>query len=176
MLCTTLRAVDRVAGRLRQLMNRDAAELPLLVQGTSPRRALIDAYRASGNAVLVGSVSFWEGIDIRGDALSLVVIDKLPFAPPDDPVVEAKIRHLKRLGHNAFSEYQLPEAVMLLKQGAGRLIRDEHDRGVLMILDERLMSRSYGKVVLASLPPFARTRSEEEAVDFLTHKREPAIE
>jgi ATP-dependent DNA helicase DinG len=175
-LCTTLRAVDRVAERLRQLMNRDAADFPLLVQGTSTRRALIDAFRNSGNAVLVGSVSFWEGIDIRGDALSLVVIDKLPFAPPDDPVVEAKIRHLKRLGHNAFGKYQLPEAVMLLKQGAGRLIRDEHDRGVLMILDERLLSRSYGKVVLASLPPFARTRSEEEAVDFLTRRREPAID
>jgi len=175
-LCTTLRAVDRVAERLRQLMNRDAAEMPLLVQGTSTRRALLDTFRSSGNAVLVGSVSFWEGIDIRGDALSLVVIDKLPFAPPDDPVVEAKIRHLKRLGRNAFSEYQLPGAVMLLKQGAGRLIRDEHDRGVLMILDERVLSRSYGKVVLASLPPFARTRSEEEAVGFLTRRREPAIE
>jgi ATP-dependent DNA helicase DinG len=176
LLCTTLRAVDRVAERLRQLMKRDAAELPLFVQGTSTRRALIDAFRNSGNAVLVGSVSFWEGIDIRGDSLSLVVIDKLPFAPPDDPVVEAKIRHLKRLGRNAFSGYQLPEAVMLLKQGAGRLIRDEHDRGVLMILDERLLSRSYGKVVLASLPPFARTRSEEEAVAFLTRRRVPVID
>jgi ATP-dependent DNA helicase DinG len=173
LLCTTLRAVDRVAERLRALMRRDATELPMLVQGTSTRRALIDAFRAAGNAVLVGSVSFWEGIDIRGEALSLVVIDKLPFAPPDDPVVDARIRHVRRLGRNPFNEFQLPEAVMLLKQGAGRLIRDEHDRGVLMILDERVLSRSYGRVVLASLPPFSRTRRESEAVAFLLERRDP---
>ena len=171
LLCTTLRAVDRVAARLQQLMERDALPLPLFVQGTGSRRALIDGYRGAGNAVLVGSVSFWEGIDIRGDALSLVVIDKLPFAPPDDPVVDAKIRYLRRCGRNPFSEYQLPEAVMLLKQGAGRLIRDEHDRGVLMILDERVLTKSYGRTVLASLPPFARTRSESEAIAFLTRRR-----
>jgi ATP-dependent DNA helicase DinG len=171
-LCTTLRAVDRVAQRLGELIKGEGFDLPLLVQGASTRRALIDAYRAAGNAVLVGSVSFWEGIDIRGEALSLVVIDKLPFAPPDDPVVEAKIRHLKRIGRNAFSEFQLPEAIMLMKQGAGRLIRDEHDRGVLMIVDERLASKSYGKTVLASLPPFARTRNEADAVAFLCAPRE----
>ena len=171
-LCTTLRAVDRVAQRLAQLIGSDGPDLPLLVQGASTRRALIDAYRAAGNAVLVGSVSFWEGIDIRGEALSLVVIDKLPFAPPDDPVVEAKIRHLKQMGHNAFNEFQLPEAVMLVKQGAGRLIRDENDRGVLMIVDERLVSRSYGRTVLASLPPFARTRSEADAIAFLAAPRD----
>jgi ATP-dependent DNA helicase DinG len=170
-LCTTLRAVDRVAARLRQLIAEGDVALPLLVQSTSSRRVLVEAFRASGNAVLVGSVSFWEGIDIRGDALSLVVIDKLPFAPPDEPVVEAKIRHLRRSGRNPFNEYQLPEAVMLLKQGVGRLIRDEHDRGVLMILDERLFSKSYGRTVLASLPPFARTRSEDEAIEFLTRRR-----
>jgi ATP-dependent DNA helicase DinG len=171
-LCTTLRAVDRVAQRLSELIGAEGLDLPLLVQGASTRRALLDAFRSSGNAVLVGSVSFWEGIDIRGEALSLVVIDKLPFAPPDDPVVEAKIRHLKRTGRNAFNEFQLPEAVMLLKQGAGRLIRDEHDRGVLMILDERLVTKSYGRTVLASLPGFARTRSEAEAMAFLTARRE----
>jgi ATP-dependent DNA helicase DinG len=171
-LCTTLRAVDRVAQRLGQLIASESLDLPLLVQGASTRRALIDAYRVAGNAVLVGSVSFWEGIDIRGEALSLVVIDKLPFAPPDDPVVEAKIRHLKRIGRNAFNEFQLPEAVMLMKQGAGRLIRDENDRGVLMIVDERLVSKSYGKTVLASLPPFARTRSEADAIAFLSAPRE----
>jgi ATP-dependent DNA helicase DinG len=173
-LCTTLRAVDRVAQRLGQLITGESLDLPLLVQGASTRRALIDAYRVAGNAVLVGSVSFWEGIDIRGEALSLVVIDKLPFAPPDDPVVEAKIRHLKRIGRNAFNEFQLPEAVMLMKQGAGRLIRDESDRGVLMIVDERLVSKSYGKTVLASLPPFARTRSEADAIAFLSAPREEA--
>lgn len=169
-LCTTLRAVDKVAERLRQLMALDDQELPLLVQGSSTRRALIDAFRSAGNAVLIGSISFWEGIDIRGDALSLVVIDKLPFAPPDDPVVEAKIRYLRKVGRNPFNEYQLPEAIMLIKQGVGRLIRDEADRGVLMILDERVLTKSYGKTVLASLPPFSRTRSEAEAVEFLTRR------
>ena len=170
-LCTTLRAVDKVADRLRQLMALDDQQLPPLIQGTTTRRALIDAFRRTGNAVLVGSISFWEGIDIRGDALSLVVIDKLPFAPPDDPVVEAKIRYLRKLGRNAFNEYQLPEAIMLIKQGVGRLIRDETDRGVLMILDERLLTKPYGRTVLSSLPPFARSRSEAEAIEFLTRRR-----
>lgn len=165
-LCTTLRAVERVAERLRARMREAGVELPLLVQGTTTRRALLDAFRRAGNAVLVGAVSFWEGIDVRGEALSLVVIDKLPFAPPDDPVVEAKIRRLRALGRNPFVEYQLPQAVTLLKQGVGRLIRDETDRGVLMILDDRLLAKPYGKAVLASLPPFARTRSEEEACAF----------
>ncbi len=172
-LCTTLRAVDRVAERLRALITGENLDLPLLVQGSSSRRSLIDAFRASGRAVLVGSISFWEGIDIRGESLSLVVIDKLPFAPPDDPVVEARIRLLRRQGRNPFNDFQLPQAVVLLKQGAGRLIRDEHDRGVLVILDERILSKSYGKTVLASLPPFARTRIESEAVEFLTRRREP---
>lgn len=164
-LCTTLRAVERVAERLRD--RAQAAGLPLLVQGTATRRALLDAFRRAGNAVLVGSVSFWEGIDVRGDALSLVVIDKLPFAPPDDPVVEARIRRLRALGRNPFLEYQLPQAITLLRQGAGRLIRDERDRGVLMILDERILTKPYGRIVLDSLPPFARTASEQEACAFL---------
>ena len=164
-LCSTLRAVERVAARLKELMGRDGLVLPLLVQGTSTRRALLDEFRR-GNAVLVGSVSFWEGIDVRGEALSVVAIDKLPFAPPDDPVVEARIRRLKALGRNPFLEYQLPEAVTLLKQGVGRLIRDERDHGVLMILDERLLGRPYGRTVLASLPAFARTRDEDVARAF----------
>ncbi|MCU0764607.1 MAG: ATP-dependent DNA helicase, partial [Burkholderiaceae bacterium] len=165
-LCSTLRAVERVAARLRSAMQRDQLPLPLLVQGSSPRRALLEQFRRSGNAVLVGSVSFWEGIDVRGEALSLVAIDKLPFAPPDDPVVEARIRRLRSLGRNPFLEYQLPEAVTLLKQGVGRLIRDERDRGVLMILDERLLGKHYGKTVLASLPPFSRSRDEAAARAF----------
>jgi ATP-dependent DNA helicase DinG len=165
-LCTTLRAVDRVADRLRQRMRGDGLELPLLTQGVATRRVLLDEFRRAGNAVLVGSVSFWEGIDVRGEALSLVVIDKLPFAPPDDPVVEARIRRLRAQGRNAFTEYQLPQAVTLLQQGVGRLIRDERDRGVLMILDDRLLTKSYGRTVLASLPPFARTRSATEACAF----------
>ncbi|HYS13141.1 MAG TPA: ATP-dependent DNA helicase [Burkholderiaceae bacterium] len=165
-LCTTLRAVDRVAARLRARMLDQSSELPLLIQGTATRRALLDEFRRAGNAVLVGSVSFWEGIDVRGEALSLVVIDKLPFAPPDDPVIEARIRRLRSLGRNAFTEFQLPQAVTLLQQGVGRLIRDERDRGVLMILDDRLLTKSYGRIVLASLPPFARTRDEAEACAF----------
>jgi ATP-dependent DNA helicase DinG len=166
-LCSTLRAVDRIAARLRLLMDEAGADFPLLVQGTSTRRALLDGFRRAGNAVLVGSVSFWEGIDVRGEALSLVVIDKLPFAPPDDPLVAARVRRLKRLGRNAFIEYQLPQAVTLLKQGVGRLIRGDCDRGVLMILDDRLLTKSYGCVVLDSLPPFARTRDGEVARSFL---------
>lgn len=166
MLCSTLRAVDRVAEALQRQMRQAEVDLPLLVQGTSTRPALLDEFRRAGNAVLVGSVSFWEGIDVRGEALSLVVIDKLPFAPPDDPVVEARLKRLRVLGRNGFTEYQLPQAVTLLKQGVGRLIRDERDRGVLMILDDRLLTKSYGKTVLASLPPFSRTRSLEQACDF----------
>ncbi len=173
-LCSTLRALSRVADRLRAKMRADDIDLPLLVQGTSTRRALLDQFRRAGNAVLVGSVSFWEGVDVRGEALSLVVIDKLPFAPPDDPVVQARSRRLQRLGRNPFIDYQLPQAVTLLQQGVGRLIRDERDRGVLMILDERLLSRPYGKTVLASLPPFARTRSLAAAEAFFAAPRGPA--
>ncbi len=171
-LCSTLRAVERVAARLRDAIARDDVAVPLLVQGSSTRRALLDDFRRQGNAVLVGSVSFWEGVDVRGEALSLVVIDKLPFAPPDDPLVAARIRRLKTLGRNAFLEYQLPEAVTLLKQGVGRLIRDERDRGVLMILDQRLLGKPYGRTVLASLPPFARTRDEHAACSFFSRAAE----
>jgi len=166
-LCSTLRAVARVSARLRELMRESGDVLPLLVQGDASRRSMLEEFRRQGNAVLVGSVSFWEGIDVRGDALSVVVIDKLPFAPPDDPIVAARIRQLQAQGRNAFRDFQLPHAVTLLRQGVGRLIRDDSDRGILMILDERLLSRSYGKTILASLPPFARTRSQAEACAFL---------
>jgi ATP-dependent DNA helicase DinG len=165
-LCATLKAVDRVAARLQHLMRESGTDFPLLVQGQGTRRNLLQSYRAATGAVLVGSISFWEGIDVRGDALSLVVIDKLPFAPPDDPLVQARIRHLRAEGRNAFAEFQLPQAVTLLKQGAGRLIRDEKDRGVLMILDGRLLAKSYGKIVLASLPPFRLTRDQSVACEF----------
>jgi ATP-dependent DNA helicase DinG len=166
-LCSTLRAVTRVAQRLRELMDHEGETLPLLVQGDASRRGMVAEFRRLGNAILVGSVSFWEGIDVRGDALSVVVIDKLPFAPPDDPVVAGRIRLMKEQGRNAFRDFQLPQAITLLRQGAGRLIRDDADRGVLMILDERLLSRSYGRLILDSLPPFTRTRSQEQACAFL---------
>lgn len=166
-LCSTLRAVPRVAARLQTLMAAAQDPLPLMVQGEAHRRTMLGEFRRLGNAVLVGSVSFWEGIDVRGEALSVVVIDKLPFAPPDDPVVAARIRHMKAQGQNAFREYQLPQAITLLRQGVGRLIRGDTDRGVLMILDERLLSRSYGKTILSSLPPFSRTRSQDEACAFI---------
>jgi ATP-dependent DNA helicase DinG len=171
-LCSTLRAVERVAARLAQRRRESEVELPLLVQGDSTRQALLQAFRTHGNAVLVGSVSFWEGIDVRGPALSVVAIDKLPFAPPDDPVVEARIRRLRALGRNPFVEYQLPQAVTLLRQGAGRLIRSERDHGVLLILDGRLLDKSYGKTVLASLPPLARTRDLDDVRRFLSAERE----
>ncbi|SPE25334.1 Helicase c2 [Burkholderiales bacterium] len=174
-LCSTLRAVPRVARRLQELMDAAGDPLPILVQGEANRRAMLGDFRRLGEAVLVGSVSFWEGIDVRGDALSVVVIDKLPFAPPDDPVVEARIRRMKAQGRNPFREYQLPQAITLLRQGVGRLIRDDSDRGVLMILDERLLSRSYGKTILASLPPFSRTRDEAEACAFVDRGNRPAL-
>jgi ATP-dependent DNA helicase DinG len=161
-----LKAVDRIAARLQHRMVESGTEFPLLIQGQGTRRNLLQTYRRATGAVLVGSVSFWEGIDVRGDALSLVVIDKLPFAPPDDPLVEARARKLRGEGRNPFIEYQLPQAVTLLKQGVGRLIRDEQDRGVLMILDGRLLSKSYGKTVLDSLPPFALTRDLAAACAF----------
>jgi len=165
-LCATLKAVQRVAARLREHMQQWGTGFPLLTQGQGTRRSLLETFRTAGDAVLVGSISFWEGIDVRGDALSLVVIDKLPFAPPDDPLIGARVRKMREEGRNPFLEYQLPQAVTLLKQGVGRLIRDERDRGVLMILDGRVLSKSYGKTVLGSLPPFTLTRDESTACAF----------
>jgi ATP-dependent DNA helicase DinG len=161
LLFTTLRALRRAHELLRGWI-----EYPLLVQGTGSRSELLARFRRLGNAVLLGSASFWEGVDVRGDALSLVVIDKLPFAPPDDPVLAARIDALKNAGRNPFQELQLPQAVLQLKQGAGRLIRDEADRGVLMLCDPRLLSRPYGQRILASLPPMKRTRSLEDVRAF----------
>src|SRR5438105_11719478 len=161
LLFTTLRALRRAHELLRGTL-----EYPLLVQGTSSRSELLARFRSLGNAVLLGSASFWEGVDVRGDALSLVVIDKLPFAPPDDPVLAARIDALKNSGRNPFNELQLPQAALQLKQGAGRLIRDEGDRGVLMLCDPRLLSRPYGARILESQPPMKRTRSLEEVREF----------
>ncbi|WP_425466887.1 ATP-dependent DNA helicase [Paraburkholderia dinghuensis] len=161
MLCTTLRAVDRIASKLRETIDARGWNTPLLVQGDASRTELLERFRAYGNAILVGSQSFWEGVDVRGDALSLVVIDKLPFAPPDDPVLAARLDALSKKGLSPFAVHQLPQAVITLKQGAGRLIRAETDRGVLMICDTRIVDKPYGRRIWQSLPPFKRTREIE---------------
>lgn len=165
-LCTTLRAVDRIAAKLREVIEARGWSTPLLTQGDASRTELLDRFRAYGNAILVGSQSFWEGVDVRGDALSLVVIDKLPFAPPDDPVLSARLDALTKKGLSPFAVHQLPQAVITLKQGAGRLIRAETDRGVLMICDTRLVDKPYGRRIWQSLPPFKRTREIEVVRDF----------
>ncbi|KAB8042617.1 ATP-dependent DNA helicase [Janthinobacterium aquaticum] len=165
-LCTTLRAVKRAAERLAEEFKARGLNFPLFVQGERGRTELLDQFRAAGNGVLIGSQSFWEGVDVRGDALSLVIIDKLPFAPPDDPVLAARIEVMEKQGKNGFMHHSLPEAIINLKQGAGRLIRDEGDRGVLMICDPRLISKPYGRRIWQSLPPFKRTREAAEVVEF----------
>ncbi len=161
LLFTALRALRRAHEVLRGRL-----DYPLLVQGTGSRSELLARFRALGNAVLLGSQSFWEGVDVRGEALSVVVIDKLPFAPPDDPVLAARIEALRAKGGNPFTELQLPQAVLQLKQGAGRLIRDETDRGVLMLCDPRLFSKAYGRRIVRSLPPMRLTRELRDVERF----------
>ncbi|WP_422960059.1 ATP-dependent DNA helicase [Undibacterium sp. Xuan67W] len=166
MLCTTIKAVKHCAERLRDEFEKRHLDFPLFVQGDAGRTELLDRFRAAGNGVLIGSQSFWEGVDVRGDALSLVVIDKLPFSPPDDPVLAARIEAMEKKGLNGFVHHQLPEAIINLKQGAGRLIRDELDKGVLMLCDPRLISKPYGKRIWQSLPAFTRTRELTVVQDF----------
>ena len=137
-------------------------DYPLLVQGEQPRQALLQQFRDTGNAVLLGTGSFWEGVDVKGEALSVVIIDKLPFAPPDDPVLQARSRAMKESGLNPFMSFQLPQAVVALRQGAGRLIRDVEDSGLLVVCDPRLVSKPYGRIFVKSLPPMTRTRKLED--------------
>ena len=170
LLFTTLRAMRYAHELLQQRLRDEGLEFPLMVQGEGSRSELLDRFRRLGNAVLVASSSFWEGVDVRGEALSLVVIDKLPFAPPGDPVLEARLDRLTRAGRNAFMEYQLPQAAIALKQGAGRLIRDENDRGVLIICDPRLTTKPYGRRILASLPPMTLTREAADVTAFFNVK------
>jgi ATP-dependent DNA helicase DinG len=172
-LCTSLRAMREIHSWLQQAFERDGLDFPLLLQGESSRSELLERFRKLGNAVLVASQSFWEGVDVRGAALSLVVIDKLPFAPPDDPVLSARIDRINAEGKSAFMEYQLPYAVITLKQGAGRLIRDETDRGVLMICDKRLVEKQYGRRIWQSLPPMKRTRELADVQAFFVAEPEP---
>ncbi len=166
LLFTSLRAMQLAYEILQAEFDRRGWSYPLLLQGEGSRNELLGRFREHGNAVLLGSQSFWEGVDVRGEALSLVIIDKLPFAPPDDPVLAARIAQIAKQGRNAFMEYQLPRTIITLKQGAGRLIRDVTDRGVLMICDPRLITKQYGKRIWQSLPPMKRTRVESEAVAF----------
>jgi ATP-dependent DNA helicase DinG len=169
-LCTSLRAMQRIHDLLIKAFEQEKLEYPVLLQGQGSRSHMLERFRSMGNAVLIGSQSFWEGVDVRGDALSLVVIDKLPFAPPDDPVLAARIDKINKEGRNAFMEYQLPRAVINLKQGAGRLIRDEKDHGVLMICDPRLITKPYGRKIWQSLPPMKRTRELGEVEKFFRER------
>jgi ATP-dependent DNA helicase DinG len=162
LLFTSHRSLRRAAELLAQRVS-----FPLFVQGEQPRSLLLEQFRESGQGVLLGSASFWEGVDVIGDALSLVVIDKLPFAAPDDPVMEARSGSLRRAGGNPFTQLYLPQAVISLKQGAGRLIRDVNDRGVLVICDPRIQTKSYGRVFRESLPPMRRAENQAEVESFL---------
>jgi ATP-dependent DNA helicase DinG len=161
LLFTSHRALQRAADLLAERVS-----WPLFVQGTAPRHQLLEEFRHSGHGVLLGAASFWEGVDVVGEALSVVVIDKLPFAAPDDPVLQARLEAMERAGVNPFMGWQVPSAVIALKQGAGRLIRDVHDRGVLVLCDPRLTTKGYGKLFLASLPPMPRTRALEDVKAF----------
>ena len=165
-LTTTLRAL-RSIGEILQARFEGSPQVQVLVQGQLPKRELIERFRqgnADGNAgcVLVASASFWEGVDVPGDALQMVIIDKLPFPPPNDPLVEARSQRLQSAGRSPFNEYFLPEAAVALKQGAGRLIRRESDQGILVVCDTRLTAMGYGRKLLAALPPMRQLRSQEE--------------
>jgi ATP-dependent DNA helicase DinG len=162
LLFTSYRAMNEAADWL----DDEGIEYPMLVQGDAPKAELLQKFVEHGNAVLLGTSSFWEGVDVRGEALSLVVIDKLPFASPGDPVLQARLDAIKARGGNPFMHYQVPQAAIALKQGAGRLIRDVSDRGVLVLCDPRMLKKNYGHTFLAAMPDFARTRDLEVALAF----------
>ncbi|MFC1664868.1 ATP-dependent DNA helicase [Pseudomonadota bacterium] len=162
MLFTSHRALQIAAEMLSGRI-----EYPILVQGSTPRTELLQRFKDLGNAVLLGTSSFWEGVDVQGQSLTTVIIDKLPFAMPDDPVMRAKLASIEEKGQNPFMEYQVPEAVITLNQGVGRLIRDNDDWGVMMICDPRLLTKGYGKVFINSLPPMKRTQKLNEVTAFL---------
>jgi len=169
LLFTSHRALREGAEELQRHWG-DTPPVPVLVQGTASRDQLLRSFREAGNAVLLGTGSFWEGVDVKGAALSVVIIDKLPFAAPDDPLLKARLAAIREQGGNPFFDEQVPQAVIALKQGVGRLIRDEGDFGVVMLCDTRLVTKGYGRTFLASLPPMKRTRVLEEVQDFLREK------
>ena len=144
-----------------------ATEYPVFMQGQSSKRIILEQFIRHGNAVLMGTASFWEGVDVRGDALSCVLIDKLPFTSPDDPLLQARMKDCELTGGEPFEDIQLPQAIINLKQGVGRLIRDHSDKGVLVICDNRLVTRKYGQTFLQSLPNMRRTRDFQSALQFL---------
>lgn len=161
-LCTSHKMMRELAAEFRASMT-----LPVLLQGETSKGQLLKQFLDAGNALLVATSSFWEGVDVRGDALSLVIIDKLPFTSPEDPLLKARMEDCRLRGGDPFNDVQLPDAVITLKQGVGRLIRDTDDRGVLVICDQRLVSRPYGGLFLNSLPPTPRTRDLQRAIDFV---------
>lgn len=166
MLFTSLRALEKARTLVEAAFKFRGWDYPLLVQGDAPKNELLARFQQAGNAVLLGSQSFWEGVDMPGEALSVVIIDKLPFQPPDDPVVAARIAQAEKNGGKPFMDYQLPHAAISLKQGAGRLIRTETDRGVLMICDTRLADKPYGRLLLNALPAMTRTRKLDVVARF----------
>lgn len=166
-LCTSHQMMRDLAERFRETLT-----LPVLMQGETSKTKLLEQFVTEGNALLVATSSFWEGVDVRGDTLSCVIIDKLPFTSPDDPLLKARTEDCVLKGQDPFTEIQIPEAVITLKQGVGRLIRDHQDRGVIIICDNRLVMRSYGAIFLNSLPPIPRTRNLDNIIDFLEKNTE----
>jgi ATP-dependent DNA helicase DinG len=176
LLFTSLRAMREAHELVQEKLKAAGLEWPVFLQGQGSRTELLDKFRQAPNAILVASQTFWEGIDVKGEQLSLVVIDKLPFSPPDDPVLSARIEQINKSGRSAFMDYQVPHAAITLKQGAGRLIRDETDIGILMIADKRLVEKQYGKMIWKSLPPMFRSRELATVQRFFEVKRQKQLE
>ena len=165
LLFTSYRALNLAERYLEQ-----HTDFVLYCQGSAPKRELVEAFQSTPNALLLGTSSFWEGVDVRGSALSCVIIDKLPFGSPADPLMSARIARMREEGGNPFFEFQVPQAAITLKQGVGRLIRDVSDRGVLVLCDPRIQTRNYGRVFVESLPPMPITRDLSEVENFMSQE------